>query len=325
MFVVDVQRQWELEVVVQTYYRVMLGAQSVYAQECFAVNFIGTDYGITQDLTNDLPESWSEFNAKYIPIFLANRPEKTKIAAGLACGAVWTVSKGIARGDIVLSPDGKGQYRVGEVNGDYYHNPGKNLPHRRPIIWSDRFIDKLEMSDGLRKCVGAYGAVCNLTKSGYQEEIEKLTGAMPASIIVPVDETIEDPAAFVMEKHLEDFLVENWAQTELGAEYDIFEENGEKIGQQYQTDTGPLDILAISKDKKRLLVVELKKGKASDVVIGQILRYMGYVREELVEDGQTVHGAIIALEDDKRIRRALTMTPTIQFYRYQINFKLVKA
>ena len=132
------------------------------------------------------------------------------------------------------------------------------------------------------------------------------------------------PLASLMEKHLEDFLVQNWAQTELGKEYDIYEEDGERVGQQYQTDTGPLDILAISKDKKCLLVVELKKGRASDVVVGQTLRYMGYVQEELIEEGQTVKGVIIALEDDQRIRRALTMTPAIEFYRYQISFKLVK-
>jgi restriction system protein len=75
-----------------------------------------------------------------------------------------------------------------------------------------------------------------------------------------------------MEKHLEDFLVQNWTQTDLGKEYDIYEEDGERVGQQYRTDTGPLDILAISKDKKSLLVVELKKGRASDVVMGQTLR-----------------------------------------------------
>jgi restriction system protein len=43
-----------------------------------------------------------------------------------------------------------------------------------------------------------------------------------------------------MEKHLEEFLVHNWAQTELGKKYKIFEEDGEIIGQQYQTDTGPI-------------------------------------------------------------------------------------
>lgn len=80
---------------------------------------------------------------------------------------------------------------------------------------------------------------------------------------------------FALEKHLEEFLVQNWHQTELGIKYNIYEEEGELVGQQYPTDTGPIDILAISKDKTELLVVELKKGRASDAVIGQIQRYMG--------------------------------------------------
>jgi restriction system protein len=118
--------------------------------------------------------------------------------------------------------------------------------------------------------------------------------------------------------------VKNWAQTELAKEYDIYEEDGEKA-QQYETDTGPLDILAISKDKKRLLVVELKKGRASDAVVGQTLRYMGYVQDVLAEDDQTVEGIIIALEDDQRIRRALAMVSNVKFYRYQITFKLISV
>ena len=36
-------------------------------------------------------------------------------------------------------------------------------------------------------------------------------------------------------------------------------------------------------------------------------------------------GIIIALEDDPKIRRALIMTPIIEFYRYQVSFKLVKG
>jgi len=34
--------------------------------------------------------------------------------------------------------------------------------------------------------------------------------------------------------------------------------------------------------------VELKKGRASDVVVGQIQRYMGYVLQELAEEHQKV-------------------------------------
>jgi restriction system protein len=72
-------------------------------------------------------------------------------------------------------------------------------------------------------------------------------------------------------------------------------------------------------------VVELKKGRASDNVVGQIQRYMGYVLEELAEEHQTVKGIIIALEDDNRIKRALAVAQNIEFYRYQVNFKLFKS
>jgi restriction system protein len=125
-----------------------------------------------------------------------------------------------------------------------------------------------------------------------------------------------------MEKHLEEFLVANWSQTELAKAWRIYEEDGEVIGQQFPTDSGPADILAVSHDDRRLLVVELKRGRASDVVVGQILRYMGYVQFELAEEGQTVEGLIIALEDDPKLRRALQMVPTVRFMRYQVRFSL---
>lgn len=123
---------------------------------------------------------------------------------------------------------------------------------------------------------------------------------------------------------MEDFLVTNWASTELGKKYDIYEDEGEAAGQQYPTDTGAIDILAISKDKKTLLVVELKRGKASDVVVGQTLRYMGFVQQELAEDDQQVRGVIIALEPDIKLSLALRMVPNIEFYRYLVSFKLVQ-
>lgn len=307
----------------KSYYRVMLGKQSIHAAACFARNFIGTDSEIRQNLTGDLHDDWRAFNKKFIPIFLSNHPNKTKIGAGLACGALWAVSNGIRKGDIVLCPDGAGSYRVGEVSGDYFYSLGEILPHRRPVRWLSVAIDRADMSYALKSYTDSPGIVSTITQ--YESEIEKLIGRVAAPTLISTDETVEDPAAFVLEKHLEDFLVQNWAQTELGKEYDIFEDDGEKVGQQYPTDTGQLDILAIKKDKSELLVVELKKGRASDVVVGQVLRYMGFVMQELAELGQNVKGAIIALEDDPRIRRALAVTPNIEFFRYQISFKLLKV
>lgn len=307
----------------KSYYRVMLGKKSAHAEDCLAGGFIGADFGIPQDLTGKLPDEWRAFNAQFIPIYLSTHPEKSKIAAGLACGALWTVAKGIRQGDMVLCPDGTGRYRVGEVSGDYRYEPGGVLPHRRAVHWLSVTVDRAAMSEALRNSSGSIGTVSNITT--YADEIEKLIGGAVAPQLIHTDQTVEDAAAFALEKHLEDFLVENWAQTELAKEFDIYEEDGERVGQQYPTDTGPMDLLCISKDKKTLLVLELKKGRASDAVVGQVLRYMGFVAEELAEDNQTVRGVIIALEDDQRIRRALAMVPSISFYRYEISFRLVKG
>lgn len=301
----------------------MLGRQSAHAAEAFAGGFIGADFEINQDLTRDLTDDWRQFNAKFRPIYLEAHPDKKPIGAGLACGFLWTVAKGIRKGDIVLCPDGYGTYHVGEVISDYYYAPGEELPHRRKVAWLDRTINRSDMSGPLKKSTGSIGTISDIT--GHGEEIEKLIGGQSTPALITTDETIEDPSTFALEKHLEDFLVQNWAQTELGKEYNIFEEEGESVGQQYPTDTGPIDVLAVKKDGTELLVVELKKGRASDVVVGQVLRYMGYVVQELAEPGQKVRGVIIALEDDQRIRRALAITPDITFYRYQVSFKLLKA
>ncbi len=306
------------------YYRLMLGRKSAYATECFAGGFVGADFGIAQDLSAQLPDEMRSFNATFIPVFLASHPGKTKISAGLACGALFTVAKAMQKGDVVLCPDGSGVYRVGEVIGDYAYAPGEPLPHRRAAKWLPVSVARSAMSEALQNSSGSIGTVSRI--SDHRVELEHLlSDVRTASVAVVSDSTVEDPVAFAMEKHLEDFLVRNWGRTELSERYNIFEEDGEPVGQQYPTDAGPIDILCISKDKSRLLVVELKRGRASDVVVGQLLRYMGYVMEQIAEPGQIVEGAIVALEDDQKLRWALVPVPSIAFYRYQVSFSLSKG
>lgn len=304
------------------FFRVMLGAKSVHAEECYKGNFIGTGFLSNTDLTGQLPEDWRAFNQKFIPVWMERNPNRSKVAAGLSCGALWTVSKGIRVNDVVLCPNGQGAYYVGEVLDNYSFHQGEELPHRRTVKWYPALIEREAMSESLKNSTGSIGTVSEITK--YAAEIETLIGGNKPATVISTDETVEDASVFALEKHLEDFLVKNWNQTELGKNYDIYEEDGELVGQQYPSDTGPIDILAISKDKKILLVVELKKGRVSDNVVGQIQRYMGYVKDELAEENQQVKGVIIALEDDLRIKRALSVTTNIEFYRYQVSFKLFK-
>ena len=307
----------------RNYYRVMLGRGSMYADVCRHQGFIGAHFGIDKDLTALLGSEQRDFTQQVRPKYQEVFPEKSKGSAGLACGFPLTISKGIQVGDIVLSPNGQGRYLVGEVTGDYRFVAGNEQPHQRPVSWHEELVDKSNMSESLRNSAGSIGTVSNVSK--YREELEQLIkGEAKTQALISQDPTVEDATVFALEKHLEDFLVANWSSTPLGRTHDLYETE-ESSGQQFPTDTGPIDLLAISKDKQELLVVELKRGRASDAVVGQIQRYMGYVKEDVAEDHQRVRGVIIALDDDKRIRRALQIAQGIDFYRYEVKFKLIPA
>lgn len=132
-----------------------------------------------------------------------------------------------------------------------------------------------------------------------------------------------EKSSFLFEKQLEDFLVSNWDRTPLSENYEIFEQNGQQCGQQFRTDTGPIDILGQRRDKSDFLVVELKRDRASDVVVGQTLRYMGWVKEHLCSKNQNLTGCIIAQRKDEKLDYALKQVNTIQFMRYEVDFRLV--
>lgn len=300
-------------------YRVILGKKNMYADKARRGNFIGVSF-IDLDLTDHLSSGRHGFNQKLVPIIREQNPGKTKIAAGLACGALWTFAKGIKAGDVILCPAGGGNYLVGEVKGDYEFHSGQSLPHRRAVSWHREVISRDKMPESLRSSLLSIGTVSNVTK--HRDDIYRLLpGGLPAAHTT--DESIGDAGAFELEKHLEAFLVKNWQSTDLGRDYDIYTEDG-KVGQQYLTDTGPLDILAVSKDNKALLVIELKRGRTSDAAVGQCMRYMGYVKDELAEEDQDVRGAIIGREGDDKIRRALSVAQNIDFYTYKIDFRLEK-
>lgn len=297
----------------KNYFKIMLDSKNriKYAEECLSEKFIGGDYGVHSDLTSYLSDGPGEFINKFIPLYLGVYPGKSKEADRVG-EVLWAFCKGIQKGDIVVCPNGRGVLYFGEVIGDYSYHPENILQHRRAVKWFPSTLRRANISALMKESLKVKSTSIMITQHG--EEIEKYIR----------DYEAPPPPIVSTEKLLEDFLVENWKQTELGKLYDILEEDGEIVGQQYPTKTGPIDILAISKDKKELLVVELKKGRASDKVVGQIQRYMGFVHEKVAGKDQLVRGIIIASEDDKRIRSALRVTKNIEFYRYHVSIKLIR-
>ena len=132
---------------------------------------------------------------------------------------------------------------------------------------------------------------------------------------------VEDVFNFGMEKHLEDFLITNWDKTEIGKSYDLIYEEGDLVSQQFPTDVGPIDILAKHKNDDSYLVIELKKGRSSDSVVGQILRYIAWVRKELA-NGKDVRGLVVVPEVDKKLELSLSDQKNIGLMTYKIDFKL---
>lgn len=308
------------------YTRVILGGKNSFVKECFEGGYIGVDFGIEESLEPYFRDrELSEFNKVIIVKIQNNRPEKSKGSAALNGGSLYTVGKKLSEGDLVLCPDGEGSYLVGEVCGPYEYVAGSNLPHRRKVNWYSEKINREDMSQALKNSTGSIGTTCDVTK--YSEEIDVLVKGFRSQKIIGLDDSIEDPYVFALEDQLEKFLIKNWSSIELSKTYDIYQdEDGNLIGEQYETDTGGrIDILLQSKDNQVLTVLELKRGRASDVVVGQIQRYMGYIKEVVAESHQEVKGIIIALEDDIKLRRALSVASNIEFYRYHVSFSLSKV
>lgn len=300
---------------------VRLGRGGQFAEDMIEAGYLGVDFIGDYDIRPHLGGGAEVFRGAMNSIYLEMYPEKSRIAAGLAMGNLWAACEGISEGDLVLAPKPDRTYQYGIVTGGYEYHPGTDLPHRRRVDWKGS-LNRDDMSPALASSAGSLMTVFQL--GAHTVELATLTQlADPAKPIVQaISSQFEDQLAFQMEKQLEDFLVHNWRSTALGQEYDIYEEEGQVKGQQYPTDTGPMDILAISKDRTRLLVVELKRARASDAVVGQIQRYMGYVQDALLEPGQRVEGVIIAQEDDLRIRRALSIAQNIRFMKYRVEFHL---
>ena len=287
----------------------------------------GVGYNFKEDL-DAYSSEWSDFKGPAKEKLRAEFPDKKPVGIGLLAGQLWSLSKVMKEGDIVLLSDSReyGQhgivYRLGVIESSYeYKSDDRFFIHQRKINWTGETLHRRALSKELQNSLGAALPITKIAKDGVEEIKARLSGSLDFQ--EEALEGVEDEVAFEMELHLEDFLVRNWQSTPLAQKWDIYEEDGELLGKQYPTDTGPLDILAISKDKQSYLVIELKRGRANDKVVGQILRYMGYIQEEIAESEQTVQGLIIALEEDTSLQRTLRMTNDIEFMRYRVSFELL--
>jgi hypothetical protein len=144
-------------------------------------------------------------------------------------------------------------------------------------------------------------------------------------VVTPTDREVEPAsrvAMFGLERHLHEFLRDNWDQLDLGREWRIYEQDGEEAGYEYPCDVGRIDLLAQHRKTGNLLVIELKRNQTGDATVGQVLRYMGWVRRKLAPDGATVEGLIIAHTVEPGLLYAVEAAKDVQVMLYEVSFHL---
>ena len=146
-----------------------------------------------------------------------------------------------------------------------------------------------------------------------------ITASNPKPEGVSAERQAEDESSeFAYEHDLRDYLARNLQLIEPGLK--LYEDQG-VTGVEFPVGGRFIDILAVDK-AGNYLVVELKVSKGYDRVVGQLLRYMGWIEEHQADPGQTVRGVIIAKEIPQDLRLACKRVPDIRLFEYSLSVSL---
>lgn len=142
----------------------------------------------------------------------------------------------------------------------------------------------------------------------------------PISEMSPVaEEPSETQAAaseeFAYEHDLRDYLARNLHIIEPSLK--LYADEG-ITGVEFPVGGRYIDILAVDQ-AGGYVVIELKVSKGYDRVVGQLLRYVSWIKKNHAEPGQVVRGIIIAKQISEDLRLACSEVPSVALYEYALS------
>jgi endonuclease len=135
------------------------------------------------------------------------------------------------------------------------------------------------------------------------------------------EEAAPGSSEFLLEQDLQRYLAENLDCIESGLR--LYEEDGVR-GIEYDAGGRRIDILGIDR-QGAFVVIELKVSKGYDRVVGQLLRYMNWVRKELAEPGQRVRGLIVCRDMSEDLRLACASIPDVELLEYELSVTVTRV
>jgi RecB family endonuclease NucS len=134
-------------------------------------------------------------------------------------------------------------------------------------------------------------------------ELREILGLSIEDVSIPPVKAKQDPDDKVTEEYVEDLV--------MLAPHSI-EEGFQVLERQKTTEAGIIDLLGKDKDGK-YVVVELKRGRASDKVVGQISRYMGVIKELYGLTNDQVRGIIFCRKVTQKLKYACEIVPNLEY------------
>ena len=119
-----------------------------------------------------------------------------------------------------------------------------------------------------------------------------------------------------------DLVLVRQRSVQSGGDFWPTEETG-RDGIEYPSAVGPIDILAVD-DEGAFFVFELKRANSPDRALGQVARYMGWVKQTIGK-GKNVYGVIVAKAISENLKFARTVVPDVYLFEYQVSFTLNQA
>lgn len=124
------------------------------------------------------------------------------------------------------------------------------------------------------------------------------------------------PVVRLSERVVEASLVHDWAATPWATD-GVRLDHALKPFQQHRTgDGGRIDLLGFQPARREWWVIELKVGRTVDAVVGQTLRYVGWLDQLPAARADQVVGAVVAQEVDDRLRHAVRAAGRLSLWRY---------